>query len=137
MSAPFASSGLKVREQEGERVNRCPSALAAVRVALAQPFADPVNVGGIGMRRAEARELERILTSKPARRSLDATASAAERLSPVADGGATLSPPRSQAGRAGDCAGKGSLLPPVLPGAFVSPVHAAADAAARQEDHHG
>lgn len=74
---------------------------------------------------------------KPARRSLDATASAAERLSPVADGGATLSPPRSQAGRADDCAGKGSLLPPVLPGAFVSPVHAAADAAARQEDHHG
>lgn len=77
------------------------------------------------------------LFEKPARRSLDATASAAERLSPVADGGATLSPPRPQAGRADDCAGKGSLLPPVLPGAFVSPVHAASDAAARQEDHHG
>lgn len=87
-------------------MNRCPSALAAVRVALAQPFADPVNVGGIPMRRAEARALERILTSKPARRSQDAT----------------LSMPRTS-GRAVDCAGEGSLSSPsdALPGAFVEP----------------
>jgi hypothetical protein len=115
-------------------MNRCPSALAAVRVALAQPFADPVNVGGIPMRRAEARELERILTSKPARRSLAATASAAERLSPVADGSAIHSPALSMAGRTAGA----SLSPPAGPrGAILRPVHAAADAAARQEDHHG
>ena len=74
-------------------MNRCPSALAAVRVALAQPFADPVNVGGIPMRRAEARAL---LTS--------------------------LSMPRTS-GRAVDCAGEGSLSSPsdALPGAFVEP----------------
>ena len=41
-----------------------PQTLAAVRVALAQPFTDPVNVGGIAMGRAEARALERILSSK-------------------------------------------------------------------------
>lgn len=41
-----------------------PQALAAVRVALAQPFADPVNVSGIPMSRAEARALERALSTK-------------------------------------------------------------------------
>ena len=119
MSAPLSSSGLKVRENAGQR---CPSALAAVRVALAQPFADPVNVGGFPMRHVEARALERLLTSKPARRSQDATASAARSLSPLADGGATLSMPRTS-GRAVDCAGEGSLSSPsdALPGAFVEP----------------
>ena len=117
MSAPLASSSFKVRENTGQR---CPSALAAVRVALAQPFADPVNVGGIPMRRAEARELERILTSKPARHSHDATASAAERLSPLADGGATQSPDLSMAGRTAEASLSSTAG---LRGAFVSPVH--------------
>ncbi len=54
----------------------CPSTLAAVRVALAQPFADPVNVGGLPMRRAEARALERLLTTKPTRHPLGEAASA-------------------------------------------------------------
>lgn len=111
MSAPLSSSGLKVRENADQR---SPSALAAVRVALAQPFADPVNVGGIPMRRAEARALERLLTSKPARRSQDAT----------------LSMPRTS-GRAVDCAGEGSLSSTALPGAFVEPSdHDRPDAAA-------
>jgi len=54
----------------------CPSTLAAVRVALAQPFADPVNVGGLPMRRAEARALERLLTTKSTRRPLGDVVSA-------------------------------------------------------------
>lgn len=57
-------------------MNPCPSTLAAVRVALAQPFADPVNVGGLPMRRAEARALERLLTTKSTRRPLGDVASA-------------------------------------------------------------
>lgn len=101
-------------------MNRCPSALAAVRVALAQPFADPVNVGGIPMRRAEARDLLTTLTSKPARLSHDATASAAERLSPLADGGATQSPALSMAGRTAEASLSSTAD---LRGAFVSPVH--------------
>jgi pectin methylesterase-like acyl-CoA thioesterase len=129
MSAPLASSSFKVRENTGQR---CPSALAAVRVALAQPFADPVNVGGIPMRRAEARELERILTSKPARHSHDATASAARSLFPLADGGATQSPALSMAGRTAEASLSSTAG---LRGASHRPVHAAVDAAARQEDH--
>lgn len=117
MSAPLSSDGLKVRENSGQR---WPSALAAVRVALAQPFSDPVNVGGIPMRRAEARELERILTSKPARRSHDATASAVRSLSPVADGSATQSPAVSMAGRTAEASLSSTAG---LRGAFVSPVH--------------
>lgn len=54
----------------------CPSTLAAVRVALAQPFADPVSVGGLPMRRAEARALERLLTTQSTRRPLGDVASA-------------------------------------------------------------
>ncbi|MAK87185.1 MAG: hypothetical protein CMK96_09665 [Pseudomonas sp.] len=113
-------------------MNRCPSALAAVRVALAQPFADPVNVGGIPMRRAEARELERILTSKPARLSQDATASAARSLFPLADGGATQSPALSMAGRTAEASLSSTAG---LRGASHRPVHDRSCERKGQHDH--
>jgi DNA-binding MarR family transcriptional regulator len=74
------------------------------------------------------------LFEKPAGHSHDATASAAERLSPLADGGATQSPALSMAGRTAEASLSSTAG---LRGASHRPVHAAADAAARQEDHHG
>lgn len=93
--------------------------LAAVRVALAQPFTDPVNVGGIPMRRSEARALERALSSKPKLRLPTQAGGAA---SPLESRQQTF--PVSAPLSADNACGRG--LPPSgrdAPATFLSPFH--------------
>lgn len=96
----------------------CPQTLAAVRVALAQPFADPVNVGGIPMRRAEARALERLLTTKKLPKRHPETR--AEASGEVVPPSRTFSD--SPSGRVGGAGGAKSSLPS-LSGAFDRSFH--------------
>ena len=108
-----------------------PQTLAAVRVALAQPFADPVNVGGIPMRRAEARALERALSTKselPGRVPL----SSGQRGAGVAPARtANLSNARPSV-REDGCAEGSTLLSPDALGAFDHAFHDAGDTHVRQ-----
>ena len=105
-----------------------PQALAAVRVALAQPFADPVNVGGIPMSRAEARALERALSTKSNLRSVPRAASA-DPVNPLLAGPArTLSPAAAPYMAAASFGG--AVSPSVAdarPADLFFPVHAVGD----------
>ena len=115
----------------GQRgVSASPQTLAAVRVALAQPFADPVNVGGIPMRRAEARALERALSSKSQRVPSGSSVGAAHPLAV-----ASTRPFPSTSPSVDDCAG-GEVSPlPLAAGAFSHIPHDGLDAEKGQPDH--
>ena len=111
----------------GQRgVTASPQTLAAVRVALAQPFADPVNVGGIPMRRAEARALERALSSKSQRVPSGSSAGVPRPLGGTSARTLSLSATPS----ADDCAGEARRLSPVecLASAFSHSAHDGLDA---------
>lgn len=99
--------------------------LGKIRRALGTPFVCPVQVGPLRMSRATARMIEANLTRKPAR-SQGKRASAAASMSPLADGGANLSPcPSGPHGRAGEVSNL--LSSPDLSGAFSNLNHAHGD----------